>query len=187
AEGIFRVWSRTGGPLRGELPLSEAALTARASWDPLTDDPALRCEPPGMPTMMNNPYPIQFIDEGETITLRLEEWDGLRTIDMRAGATADDKPTSPTGYSIGQWEGSTLMISTTRISDPYFDDLGTPQSADSELLERFTLSDDETRLDYTLTITDPVTFTAPVTLTGFWEWVAGEQLKEFNCALPEAG
>jgi hypothetical protein len=187
ADGIFRVWSRTGGPLRGELPLSEAALAARASWDPLTDDPALRCEPPGMPTMMNNPYPIQFIDEGETITLRLEEWDGLRTIDMRAGATADDKPTSPTGYSIGQWEGSTLVISTTRISDPYFDDLGTPQSAESELLERFTLSDDETRLDYTLTITDPVTFTSPVTLTGFWEWVAGEQLKEFNCALPEAG
>jgi len=185
ARGIFRVWSRTGGSLQGELPLSEAALAARAVWDPLTDDPALRCEPPGMPTMMNNPYPLQFIDEGETITLRLEEWDGLRTIDMRPDAMAADKPTSPTGYSIGRWEGSTLVISTTRISDPYFDDLGTPQNADSELLERFTLSDDEARLDYVMTITAPYTFTAPVTLTGFWEWIAGEQIKAFNCALPE--
>jgi len=185
ARGIFRVWSRTGGSLRGELPLSEAALAARTSWDPLTDDPALRCEAPGMPMMMNNPYPIQFSDEGETITLRLEEWDGLRTIDMRPGATAQDKPASPTGYAIGRWEGSTLEITTTRISELFFDDLGTPQSSDSELVERFTLSDDEARLAYVISITDANTFTAPVTLTGTWEWIPGEQLKEFNCAVHE--
>ena len=140
-----------------------------------------------MPMMMDNPYPIQFIDEGDTMTLRLEEWDGLRTIDMQPGATAQGKPTAPTGYSIGRWEGSTLVVETSRISERFFDDLGTPQSADSRLVERFTLSDDETRLDYTLTITDPTTFTAPVTLTGFWEWIAGEQIKEFNCALLEGG
>ncbi len=187
ARGIFRVWSRTTGSLQGELPLSEAALDARAAWNPLTDDPALRCEPPGMPMMMDNPYPIQFTDEGETMTLRLEEWDGLRTIDMRPGATADNKPTSPTGYSIGRWEGSTLVVETTRISERFFDDLGTPQSDESQVIERFALSDDEAHIDYVMTVNDPYTFTDTVTLTGSWDWVAGEQIKDFNCALPEDG
>jgi Family of unknown function (DUF6152) len=185
ARGIFRVWSRTGGALQGDLPLTEEARAARDAWDPLADDPALRCEPPGMPTMMNNPYPIQFIDGGDTITLRLEEWDGLRKIDMRPDASPEGKPASPVGHSIGRWEGSTLIVTTSRISDPYFDDLGTPQSAASRVVEHFSLSDDESRLDYTATIVDPQNFTSPVTLTGFWEWVPGEQIKPFNCSLRE--
>lgn len=186
AHGIFRVWSRTGGALEGDLPLTDAALAAREAWDPLADDPALRCEPPGMPSMMNNPYPIRFVDEGGTITLLLEEWDGVREIDMREESAAADAPASPVGYSTGRWEGRTLIVTTTRISDPYFDDLGTPQSADSRVVERFTLSEDESRLDYTATITDPGSFTAPVTLTGFWEWIPGEQIRPFNCSLREA-
>ncbi|HSG63479.1 MAG TPA: DUF6152 family protein, partial [Gammaproteobacteria bacterium] len=186
ARGIFRVWSRTGGALQGELRLTDPARAARQAWDPLVDDPALRCEAPGMPTMMNNPYPIQFVDEGDVIRLRLEEWDGERVIDMRPDATADDKPASMTGYSVGRWEGQTLVVTTTRISDPYFDDLGTPQSTQSRIVERFTLADNESRLDYTAIVADPGTFTEPATLTGSWEWVPGEQIKPFNCSLRAA-
>ncbi|HEX9877413.1 MAG TPA: DUF6152 family protein [Gammaproteobacteria bacterium] len=187
ARGVFRVWSRTGGALEGNLPLTAAALSARQAWDPLVDDPALRCEPPGMPTMMNNPYPIQFVDRGDTILLRLEEWDGERIIHMNAGASPENQAASLFGYSVGRWQDRTLIVTTTRISDAYFDDLGTPQGPDAEIVERFTLSADERRLDYVARITDPATFTEPASLTGSWEWIPGEQIKVFNCSLREGG
>jgi hypothetical protein len=69
------------------------------------------------------------------------------------------------------------------IDWPFFDDIGTPQSEDVETVERFTLSADERRLDYTLTVTDPGTFTAPFTLDGHWNWVPGEVIKPYNCSL----
>ncbi len=58
-----------------------------------------------------------------------------------------------------------------RINWPYFDDIGTPQSETVKMIERLTVSEDQTRLDYHLTITDPVTFIEPATiasLAGAW-------------------
>ena len=76
-------------------------------------------------------------------------------------------------------------LTTTRISEPYFDDLGTPQDEAVEIVERFILNDDEDRLDYRVEITDPVTFTEPATLAGFWYWNPGEEIKPFQCAVPD--
>ena len=131
AEGIFRIWSRTSVTgLQSTLPFTEAAIAARDSFDPLADDPALSCIPPGMPGMMNNPYPIEFVDRGDRILLRLEEWDGERVIHMGEDASADAAPRSRTGFSVGRWEGNTLVVTTNRINEAFFDDVGTPQSVD---------------------------------------------------------
>ena len=138
-----------------------------------------------MPGMMNNPYPIEFVDETDQIVLRLEEWDGLRTIHMAESASADSQNASGVGYSTGRWDGNTLVVTTTRINEPFFDDLGTPQSPTVQVVERFTLNDDQDRLDYRVVITDPLTFTEPATLTGFWVWNAGEEIKPFQCALAD--
>ena len=186
ARGIFRIWSRTGTGLESNLSFTPEVLAAREGWDPLADDPALRCIPPGMPAMMNNPYPIEFVENGDRIILRLEEWDGVRTIHLSSDVFAENQIASSVGYSIGRWEGSTLIVTTTRISEPYFDDLGTPQGKSVEVVERFILNDDEDRLDYRVVITDPVTFTEPATLGGFWYWNPGEEIKPFQCALPDA-
>jgi hypothetical protein len=183
AEGIFRVWSRTVG-LDWTLPFTPEAAAARGTWDPLVDDPALKCIPPGMPSMMDNPYPIEFSGQGETITLRLEEWDGIRIIHMGDDAASGPVP-SRTGYSKGHWDGKTLVVTTTGVSYPYFDADGTPQSEAVEIVEEFTLSDDERRLDYYGRITDAQTFTEPATVSGFWVWVPGEEIKPYNCTLPE--
>ena len=125
-------------------------------------------------------------DNGDSITLRLEEWDGLRTIHMTSDADPADQPASPVGYSVGRWEDETLVVMTTRISDPFFDDEGTPQSENVDLVERFMVSEDEQNLDYHLTVTDPLTFTEPAVLYWRYEWVPGEEIKPFNCALPDA-
>jgi hypothetical protein len=185
AHGLFRVWTsgflpNTAEPMT-DLPLTAAARAAQQGWDPLTDDPGLKCHPPGMSAMMINPYPIEFIDQGDTILLRLEEWDGTRTIHMDGVARKADL--SLTGYSIGRWEGSTLVVTTDHVNYPYFDDFGVPQSTAVKFVERFTPNADYTRIDYVATVTDPATFTAPVKVETYWHWVPGEEIKPYHCAL----
>ena len=84
------------------------------------------------------------------------------------------------GYSIGHWEGNTLVVETTKINWAYFDNIGTPQSDFVEMIERFTLSDNQSRLNYHLTITDPVTFAEPATIMGHW-LALGEAIAPFAC------
>lgn len=187
ARGIFRVWSRTGmqgqllAELEPDLPFNETARAAQAAWNPLTDDPVLRCTPRGLPSLMNNPQPIEFVDQGNITLVRLEEWDGRRLIHMAADEIPANLTPSRYGYSIGRWEGRTLVVESTGFSDPNFDDHGTPQSESARMVERFTLSKDETRLDYEVIHSDPLIFTEPARLTGRWAWTPGEEVKDYNC------
>ena len=86
------------------------------------------------------------------------------------------------GYSQGHWEGDTLVIQTSRISWPYFDNIGSiPQSADAEITERFSLSDDGDRLFYEMTVADPATFTEPVSASWVLGWRPDMVVEEFDC------
>ena len=187
--GLFRVWTPRGRPPRDQslLPLTESARLDAARYDALADDPALRCVPAGMPSMLDTPYPIEFVDGGDRIVMRFEEWDGVRTIYMnpRQGPPVQDP--SPYGVSFGRWErgGETLAVFTLYIDYPYFDDLGTPQSGAVSVLERYTPSPDGARLDWEITVTDAATFTEPIVRGGDMAWEPGEVIKAFNCALPE--
>ena len=120
----------------------------------------------------------------DSIIMLLEEWDGIRTIfmnDASSGTLAQPRM----GYSVGRWEGNTLIIETTDIGWRYVDDLGTPQSENAVIAERFTLSQDGTELDWEARISDPLNFTEPVVMEGMWVWIPGQEIKPFNCALPE--
>jgi hypothetical protein len=185
ARGIFRVWTVGRDPTQAEFAPSftAAALAGRAAYDPLTDDPALQCIPQGMPGVMDNPFPIEFAESDGAIILKLEIWDIVRRIQMSADSGDSPSGTSPLGYSVGRWEGDTLVVETTNIDWPYFDDEGTPQSGAMEVLERFSLSEDETRLDYEAVMTDSQTLTEPAVRYGHWVWVPGEQLQSYNCTL----
>ena len=72
------------------------------------------------------------------------------------------------------------------IHKGYWLDIGTPQSEEIEVIERFILNDGEDRLDYRVVLTDPTVFTEPATHSGFWFWQPGEEIKRFECALPDA-
>ena len=190
-KGIFRVWTK--GRAYGDeandlstglaLPYTPAAQAARDRFDPLTDDTALRCIAQGMPGIMDNPFPVEFVARDGDILLRVEEWNVERTIHMSRGDDPETQPTTALGYSVGHWEEETLVVATTRIDWPFFDDVGTPQSANIETLERFSLSADQSRLNYKITATDPATFTEPVTLDGYWVWVPGQEIKPYDCTL----
>ena len=187
ASGIFRVWTPESRPMTGSglhvWPLTPVGQAGRDAWSPLADDPALNCIPPGIPVAMDNPYPIEFTAQGDDIILSLEEWDGLRTIHMGNTPSRADQPRSHMGFSTGRWDANTLIVTTVDVDYPFFDDVGTPQSLQAEIVERFTLGNDNTRLDWELTFIDPVNFTESVTLEGNWTWVPGEQIKPYQCAL----
>ncbi len=180
--GIFRVWVN-GGPIhRLREPLSLTPAAAAAAWDPFTDDPSHRCQPPGMPNAVLNPYPIEFVDQGEQVLLRIEEWDGVRTIHMTAGTAEEPQPT-PLGYSAGRWEGDTLVVETTNIDYPLLDDSGTPMSPAVHVVERFTLSENDTRLALELTVTDPPNLVEPAVWVAAWAWEPGVTVRPFECTL----
>lgn len=87
------------------------------------------------------------------------------------------------GYSVGRWEGRTLVVETSRVNAPFLDGSGTPQSEDVEMVERFSLSEDESRLDYEIVITDPQNLVEPAVWEGAWAWVPGADVKPFECTL----
>ncbi len=185
AEGIFRVWSTVMGDhdsfpmFRGGYPLTEAAEQVRAAWEPDSEQ-LLDCWSKGMPHLMITPLPIAFERMGEDIRLRFEEDDTARIIRMSGDVSPPDDY-SLLGYSTGRWDGNTLIVETSNIDAPRFDDRGAPQSRNMALVERFTLSEDESRLDYRVTITDPVNFTESFDLTRYWTWRPEIPVGPWNC------
>ena len=178
--GIFRVWSAPRpNPIVRQMSFTDAAIAGQAEWD-FFDNPAIRCESEGMPRIMTSPHPYEFEDQGDTLAVRLELYDIERTIQMNRSATPDDEPRSALGYSIGAWEDGSLVIRTNRINWPYFDLIGTPLSENVQVVERYTVSEDQSRLDYHFTITDAESFTRPATIEGY-RLALEDTLPVFDC------
>lgn len=193
AQGIFRVWTNRDRHWMRDVrgwwarvhPLTESAQREFDAWDQATDDYAAQCIPAGMPEAMLMPFPIEFVDQGDEILLRIEEWDNMRTIHLAAERDADVLY-SRLGYSVGRWEGDTLVVETNRINYPYFNDQGVPQSEVVEIVERFTLSAGDTKLDWTAMVTDPETFSEPVVMPEFhWDWIPEQEIKPYNCVVDD--
>ncbi|MFL2547361.1 MAG: DUF6152 family protein [Candidatus Rariloculaceae bacterium] len=189
AEGMFRVWSVGEGSMgrsanEAPLPLRPEALAARQDYDPLTDDTALRCIQQGMPGIIDNPFPMEIVGSRDDVVIRFEEFDVVRRIHMDVDAAPENTPATPHGYSIGRWDGDELVVVTTHIDWPYLDDVGTPMSPALEVIERYSLNEDEDRLNVVITFTDPATFTEPAVREGtYWDWVPGEVIKPFECQI----
>jgi hypothetical protein len=161
-------------------PLTDSAREVAAKFNPITDTTTEGCTPKGMPAIIRQPFPIEFVDRGDTIELKMEEYDTRRIIHM--GATANvDAPRTPLGYSVGRWDGDTLVVETTRLSEPYLNATGAPMSSAAKLVERFAPSPDGSRLNYTIVITDPESLTAPVEAKRSWVWRPDEKVMPFNC------
>lgn len=195
--GIFRVWTliRDGPRLFPEVvdpsfdpqsyPLTDSARAALAAFDLARDNPTNNCQPKGMPTIMEQPYPIEFVERGDgNILLRIEEYDLERLIYMDTSRAQPAGPPSLLGYSTGEWDQQTLVVTTTRVSWPYFSQIGIPQSPESRIVERFTPTAEGSRLDYRLTVTDPANFSEPVELGVYWIWVPETELIPYECREP---
>ena len=93
-------------------------------------------------------------------------------------------PTQPAymGYSVGHWEGDTLVVDTTGFNDRgWLDDGGHPQTEALHVTERLRRRNFG-HIDLQLTIDDPKAYTKPwtVALSGF-DFVPDEELIESIC------
>jgi hypothetical protein len=179
--GLFRVWSYPAPAYqtRERVSLTPAAQAARAEFDEV-ENYIMACGQKSMPGSMLTPNPYELIDNGATITIRGYEGDVARTVHMSETAEPPamlDKQ----GWSVGRWEDErTLVIRTSRISAPHLGFSGVALGDETVVEERYALSEDQTRLDFTITVTDPATFTAPATFEYYW-LALGESFGRYDC------
>ena len=86
---------------------------------------------------------------------------------------------------MGHWEDDTLVVTTTHINWPWFDQRGIPQTENVHIVERFTPTPDGQLLDYAATVTDSAIFTESVVLERYWIWVPGESVEPYNCTVTQ--
>jgi hypothetical protein len=192
--GLFRVWTFTGadGFLFPEsinrnydldnYPMTESAKAAVTVFKPATDNPTNNCTPKGMPLIMEQPLPMEILRQGDDVLLKIEEYDLSRLIHMDQQEAPQDAVLSPLGYSTGFWEGETLVVTTTHVNWGHFNQAGIPLSTNAVITERMTPVEEGSRMDYRMTVADPVNFTRPVELSKMWLHVPEEQVMPFDCA-----
>jgi len=175
--GIFRVW-RPNEVSLAALPYTEAAVAARKSFDMLAA--AKRCGPEGMPRIMITLFPYEFVESGSDILLRAELYDTQRVIHMGSRGPPPEERHSTLGYSMGDWVDGALVIRTSLIDWPYFDQIGTPISRDIAVTERYRVSADQARLDVEITVVDPSVFKSPAVIKNTW-LAYGDALARYDC------
>ena len=89
------------------------------------------------------------------------------------------------GDAVGHWEGKTLVVETTNLLGDTLavgvnGDGGAPYSEDMKLTERFTRVSPNT-INYSLTVNDPKTYTAPWTVAFPITHEPGYKLFEYAC------
>jgi hypothetical protein len=131
------------------------------------DSPNARCLPPGLPAM--NSFQMYFARIVQTpavivITYQGETTDHFRTVFTDGRTLPEDPNPTWSGYSVGHWEGDTLVVNTSGFNDKgWLDFNGHPQTESLRVTERFRRRD-LGHLLLEMTLDDPKVFTRPVTV-----------------------
>lgn len=144
-----------------EVPyLPEALARKQANSDGwMTLDPEVKCFMPGIPRATYMPHPFQIVQSTDTILMTYEFASASRVVRMNT------QETSPApawmGWSIGRWDGESLVIDVTdHMEETWFDRAGNYHSDALKVTERYTALDANT-LNYEATIEDPKVFSRP--------------------------
>src|SRR5262245_7920220 len=103
-----------GGRGRGTPPqgpsLTPAAAAKRKELQSLgrEDNQTANCVPPGMPGIMGQPYPMEFLLTPGKVTIVIEAYTQVRHIYTDGRALPEDPDLKFHGTSVGRWEGDTL-------------------------------------------------------------------------------
>lgn len=179
----FSVPPGTGVVDGGEIPYLPEALATRqangASWTTL--DPEVKCFMPGIPRAAYMPYPFQIVQSGDNILMSYEFASASRVVRMNTQA----KSPAPAwmGWSVGRWEGDTLVIEVTdHMAETWFDRAGNYHSGALKVTERYVAIDANT-LQYQATIEDPTVFSRPwsISMPLYRRREPNAQLMEYKC------
>ena len=148
----------------GKIPYTAEARALNeenmAEWS--DRDPEVKCYMPGVPRATYMPMPFQIIQSETDVFIAYQFAGAIRDIYMdNPGPSQVD---SWMGWSVGIWEGDTLVVDVTGLLDgTWFDRAGSHHSTQLHVVERYTMISPN-HIDYEATIEDPVVLTEPFTI-----------------------
>jgi hypothetical protein len=169
---------KEGLPLQ---PWAAELLKARRAENS-KDNPDAHCLPMGLMQFHNHGMPRKMVQTPGLIVIIYEANYGLRQIflDGRMPPGGDAQPWWY-GYSVGKWEGDTLVVETTGFKgDEWLDIIGNPMTEAAKMTERFRRPNYGT-LEIDVTIDDPKAYTKPWTVRVNQRLMLDGELIEFIC------
>ena len=149
--------------------------------DSRKDSPLAKCLPVSVP--YHNFFHLTRIVQTPALTVILYEAPNSphRTVFTDGRDLPEDPNPAWLGYSIGRWEGDTLVVTTAGFNDSaWLDSAGHPQTESLRITERYHRRDFG-HMDFEMTIDDPTVFTRPFTVKTERLLAPDTALLEFIC------
>jgi hypothetical protein len=186
------IFGNVGGSTpEGEAPYQPWAkeLVQKRMADNSKDNPDAHCLPMGIMQMNSHPYPKKII-QTPTEVLVIYEASGTTVreifLDGRPLPKKEDVEPWYNGYTVGHWEGDTLVAETTGLMDDgWLDVRGSPLTSAAKLTERFRRIDFG-YLEIKVTVDDPKAYTKPFDAIMYSRIMPNSQPSEFVCIEKDA-
>lgn len=125
------------------------------------DLPLTRCLPTGVPFGYLLPVPNKFIQTRNELVILFEETNSFRQIHLDGRKLPKNPVPTWMGYSVGHWEGDTLVVESSGFNDKtWIDGIGHPRSEKHRMTERFSRAD-VGHLSIEITFEDGTFYTKP--------------------------
>jgi hypothetical protein len=148
------------------------------------DNPDAHCRPLGLMQLHTHPFEKKIVQGPEAIVIMYNANNDVRQILTNGQALPEVGPQlSPWwyGYSVGKWEGDTLVVTTVGFRDDVWLDVnGSPLTGTGKMVERFTRLNFGT-LQIDVTIEDPKAYTEPFTVRVMQQLMPNTELFESVC------
>ncbi|HZM96156.1 MAG TPA: hypothetical protein VFB92_22190 [Vicinamibacterales bacterium] len=175
----------------GGLPLTPwaAGVKKERMANDMKDNPDANCMPMGITQFHMQPQPRKIVQTPKLIVILYESNYGLRYIYTDGRKLPPQGEPQPWwyGYSVGRWEGDTLVVETNNLRgaeespvDGWLDVRGTPYSGQAKFTERFRRPIFG-KLEIDVTVEDPKALTKPFTVRINQRVMADEEPIEFVC------
>jgi hypothetical protein len=148
------------------------------------DNPDAHCRPLGLMQLHTHPFEKKIVQGKEAIVIMYNANNDVRQILTNGQTLPEVGPQLQPwwyGYSVGKWEGDTLVVTTVGFRDDVWLDVnGSPLTGTGKLVERFTRLNFGT-LQIDVTIEDPKAYTEPFTVRVMQEIMPNTELFESVC------
>jgi len=169
--------------LKGGLPLQPWAADAKKTRMEQNgkDDPVSRCLPGGVVKLHTTPQ-LRKIVQIPGLLVTLNEMDATyRQIFMDGRPLPEVDLRAFKGYSVGKWDGDTLVVETTGFPDGiWLDRNGSPMTDAARITERLRRVNYGT-MEIAVTIDDPKAYAHPWTITLVHHIVVDTELIDYIC------
>jgi hypothetical protein len=180
-----------GANVPGGLPFTPWAAELKKNRMAVNDknNPDANCLPMGLTQFHMHGQPRKIVQNSRVIAIMYEANYGLRYLYIDGRKLPAQGSVQPFwyGYSVGRWEGDTLVVETNNLrgaetgpSDGWLDVRGSPYSDQAKFTERIRRPT-YGKLEIDITLEDPKAYTRPFTLRVNQQISPDDEVIEFIC------